>query len=53
MSKQVQVIKANRADRSLSTTAETLRVAAYVRVSTDHKEQLEVLSHRLPISQIR
>lgn len=41
MSKQVQVIKANRADRSLSTTAETLRVAAYVRVSTDHKEQLE------------
>lgn len=40
-SKQVKVIKAKESDRNLSATAETLRVAAYARVSTDHEEQLE------------
>ena len=40
-SKQVKVIKAKQADRTMGTTAETLRVAAYVRVSTTNEEQLE------------
>ena len=40
-SKQVKVIKAKQADRTMGTTAETLRVAAYVRVSTTNDEQLE------------
>lgn len=39
--KQVQVIKPKQVNTSLATTADTLRVAAYVRVSTDHEEQLE------------
>ena len=37
--KQVQVIKPKQVNTSLATTAETLRVAAYIRVSTDHEEQ--------------
>jgi len=40
MNNPVKIIEAKQADRSLSTTAETQRVAAYVRVSTDHAEQL-------------
>ena len=40
--KPVKIIKATPpTDRTLSTTANTQRVAAYVRVSTDHEEQLE------------
>ena len=40
---EVKVIKAttNVIDRTKSTNVEVLRVAAYCRVSTDHKEQLE------------
>lgn len=44
--KPVKVIKAN-PERALTTSAETLRVAAYVRVSTDHEEQIESLKSQV------
>jgi len=47
MSNPVKIIKAKQTDRSLSATTETKRVAAYARVSTDHKEQLESFNSQI------
>lgn len=40
-SNPIKIIKATPTDRTLSTTTDIQRIAAYVRVSTDHKEQIE------------